>query len=618
MDSQENTKYSGLICSFTFSTLNYFFDFYRIMIKHKTFLLLPAFLLFLVTGCEMWPEHEKYERPEWLPGKLYTTVLAQENLTMFAECLRLTDLDKIIDVSGSWSVFAPTDEAMKQFLAENQYASISAIPQDVLERITEFHIIQNPWTLEQLQSLGLNGWKTGNDNNSNPYAYKRETMLKNPVEKYWIKRDRKKEMIVMDSVNSDGYKRVFVQSRKYVPIFYDEYLNINGLTSNDYRFYFDRVYEPGNVYYAGAKITRADILAENGFLYIIDKVVNPMLNAKEFLKREMPGETYKLFMEMVYWYYPDFEPNHTATFNQPEVRLGGLIDTLWDLNYAKLAFNLHSERIYNLNQTLIRHNGLVAPTDDAFREFIDGTLTAKSGFPHWKDQKSLPPDVVEIIIAQNFKSSPLFPSTNSYQGIFKGGSRYRQDEKSIIRKEFGSNCTFIGLNAYIPDRVFTSVTGPVFCRPNYSIFRRALLYSGAIDAIANHNGPLYFFPIPDYALMSDSSLIINWIDRDEDIYNFQVLNKLTRQVENVGSNTLRNWILNHVGTSVTYDNAGRQIIRTLGGRNITWDHTSNTIRGTLPSTEGYRSGIPANNTPVLLEEPTDNGRTWSVRYWFNF
>jgi len=537
---------------------------------------------------------------------------------MFTECLRLTGLNKILDVSGSWSVFAPTDEAMKQFLAENHYASISAIPLDELEKITEFHIIQNPWSLQQLRSLGVNGWKTGDDNKSNPYAFKRETMLRNPAEKYWIKRAKNKDMIVLDSTVSDGYKKVFVQSRKYVPIFYDEYLKINGLTSEDYRFYFGRAFEPGNVYYAGAKIIKSDILAENGFVHIIDKVVNPMRNGKELLEKEMPGETYKLFTEMVYWYYPDFEFNKEATLNQPEVRLGGLVDTLWDLNYAGLAFDLHSERIYNFNQTLIRHNGLYAPTDDAFSEFIDGTLTAKSGFPHWANHKSLPPDIVKIIVAQNFKSTPLFPSTVQYQEIFKKGNRYRQNEESVIRKEFGSNCTFIGLNTYIPDRVFTSVTGPVFCRPNYSIFRRALLYSGAIDAIANHAGELHFFPIPDYALMGDSSLIINWINKDADIYNFQVLNKLTRQVESVGTGTLRNWILNQVGISTTGVSAGTETIRTLGGKTITWDHTNNTIRGSYPCTAGYKSDIVKICTPGSMDEPADNGKTWSVGYWFNF
>ena len=588
------------------------------MIKLKPFLFLLAFFFSLLTGCENLSDQDIYKRPAWLPGKLYTTVSVQDNLTMFTECLRLTGLDKILDVSGSWTVFAPTDEAMKQFLAENHYASISAIPLDELEKITEFHIIQNPWSLQQLRSLGVNGWKTGDDNKSNPYAFKRETMLRNPAEKYWIKRAKNKDMIVLDSTVSDGYKKVFVQSRKYVPIFYDEYLKINGLTSEDYRFYFGRAFEPGNVYYAGAKIIKSDILAENGFVHIIDKVVNPMRNGKELLEKEMPGETYKLFTEMVYWYYPDFEFNKEATLNQPEVRLGGLVDTLWDLNYAGLAFDLHSERIYNFNQTLIRHNGLYAPTDDAFSEFIDGTLTAKSGFPHWANHKSLPPDIVKIIVAQNFKSTPLFPSTVQYQEIFKKGNRYRQNEESVIRKEFGSNCTFIGLNTYIPDRVFTSVTGPVFCRPNYSIFRRALLYSGAIDAIANHAGELHFFPIPDYALIGDSSLIINWINKDADIYNFQVLNKLTRQVESVGTGTLRNWILNQVGISTTGVSAGTETIRTLGGKTITWDHTNNTIRGSYPCTAGYKSDIVKICTPGSMDEPADNGKTWSVGYWFNF
>jgi uncharacterized surface protein with fasciclin (FAS1) repeats len=586
------------------------------MIKLRLFILLT--IIILNSGCEMWPEHEKYKRPDWLPGKLYTTVSVQENLAMFTECLQLAGMDEIIDVSGSWSVFAPTDEAMKLFLSENQYASIYDIPPDELERITKFHIIQSPWTLEQLQTLGVTGWKTGNDNAKNPHAFKRMTMLQNPVEKYWIKRTKKKDFIVMDSTISMVYKKVFVQSKKYVPIFYDEYMNLNGITAEDYRFYFGREYEPGNIYFAGAKILKADVLAENGIIHIIDKVVNPMGNAKELLEKEVPGESYQLFLDMVYWYYPDFKPNITATFSQPEARYGGLVDTLWDLNYAKLAFDLHSERIYDINQTLIRHNGIFVPTDNAFREFFDGILTVKSGFPHWTDHKSLPPDIVDIIIGQNFRSSPIFPSTSHYQEIFKKKTRYRQNEASIIRKEFGSNCTFIGLDAYIPDRVFTSVTGPVFCRPNFSIFRRALLYSGAINDIANHNGKLYFFPIPDYALMSDSSLLINWINKDEDIYNFQVYNKLTRQIENVGRNTLKSWILNQVGVSITNEGSTKQTIRTLGGKNITWDHSNNTIRGTFPSTEGYKSNIVATCTPVLLEEPTDNGWTWSVRHWFRF
>ena len=576
----------------------------------------------ILIGCEDYFIKDKYKRPDWLPGKLYTTVKAQENLSMFAECLQRAGLDTIIDVSGSWSVFAPDNEAIVQYLSENHYASIADIPIDELERMAEFHVIQNPWSLEQLQILASYGWRTGEDNNWRSYAYKRQTMLKNPVEKYWTRRKGGKEMIVLDSTIANSYKKVFVASRKYVPIFYDAYFRVNGISYSDYSFYFDRDYEPGNVYYAGAKIIQADIIAENGFVHVIDRVVNPMLNAKELLNREIPGESYKFFLEMAYWYYPSFDANMTATENQPEIRMGGQADTLWDLNYNGLAFDLQKENIgyegSGTNETLVRHNGFFAPTDDPFKKFIDGTLTANSGYPHWHDYKSLPIDVVDFIISQNIKSSPIFPSTTQYKGVFMSNGRFYQKEDDIIRKEFGSNCTFIGINSYIPDKVFTSVTGPVFCRPNYSLFRRAMEYSGAYDAIANNSNELYFFPIPDFALMADSSLIINWINEDENQYNFKVFNRYTRQIENIGSSTLRNWILNQVGVSVSYGADNKETIRTLRGNTITWNHSDNTIQGTRPSTFGYNGEIVEQNYPVPLEEPADNGKVWSVGHWFNF
>ncbi|MCF8224910.1 MAG: fasciclin domain-containing protein [Bacteroidales bacterium] len=583
---------------------------------------LTGFFLLLIIGCEEYSTHEKYRRPDWLPGKLYTTVSVQENLTLFDECLRLTGLDTILDVSGSWTVFAPTDEAMQHYLSENQYASLSDIPLDELEVLTEFHIVQNPWTLEQLQNLGVNGWRTGDDENRNSYAFKRQTIFKNPVDKYWIERGRNREMIVIDSTASDDYKRVFVESRKYVPVFYDGYLDINGLTSEDYSYYFKRVFERGNVYYAGARILQADIFAENGFVHIIDRVVNPMLNAKELLERELPGETYKLFLELVYWYYPDFSPNMPATNNQPSVRLGGVVDTLWDLNFSDLAFDLQKERTGyegpNTNETLVIHNGLFVPTDDAFREFIDGILTDKSGYPHWSDYKSLPQDVVGIIIPPHFKSVPIYPSKNQYREIFWEEGRFQQNEGDIIRREFGSNCTFIGLNSYIPDRVFTSVTGPVFCRPAYSHFRLAMQYSGIVDAIADNDGELCFFPIPDGALKTDTTMLLNWIDKDNNNYNFTEYNRDMQQMEVLGRGAISSRILNHVATTLPNGSANKEFLPTMGGNYIIWNNSESTVRGSLPSTIGFNGEVVMINNPVMLKGPHENGEAYSVKYWFNF
>ncbi len=586
----------------------------------NTYLLLLLFSLLI--GCEKFAEQDKFKRPDWLPGKLYTTVLAQEDLSMFAECLRLSGLDSIIDVSGSWTVFAPTNEAMKEYLVVNNYSKISDIPMNKLSKIAKFHIIQNPWSLEQLQSLSIFGWRTSDNSNTNSYAYKRETILKNSVEKYWIKKENNDEMIVSDSTTSNAYKKVFVESRKYAPIFYDKFMDVNGLSSADFSFYFDRPYEHGNVYFAGAKILQSDIFAENGFVHTIDRVVNPMLNAKEMLERELPGESYKLFLEMIDWYYPTFKANMTATQNQPEFRLGGFVDTLWDLNYAGIAFSLQKEKIgyqeANINETLVRHNGLIAPTDNAFGQFINGTLTLNSGFPHWRDIRSLPPEIVDIIITNNLKSSAIYPSSNQYNGIFRGNGRYKQNEGDIIRTEFGSNCTFIGIDGYIPDRLFTSITGPVFLRPAYSLFRQAIIYSRIQDLLANYNGELAFFPMPDYGLKADSSLMLNWIDKDRNIFNFQELNRKKHLVEGLGRNEISSRIMNHVATSLPNGSANKEFIRTLGGNFIIWNNSDGTVQGDLPSTIGFNGVDVEPNPYTSMDEPASNGKAWSVRYWFNF
>jgi hypothetical protein len=325
---------------------------------------------------------------------------------------------------------------------------------------------------------------------------------------------------------------------------------------------------------------------------------------------------------MVHWYYPDFQPNEAATNKQPELRFGGIVDTLWDLNYPELAFALQKESTGyegpGRNETLIRHNGLYVPTDQAFRDFVDGILTINSGYPHWPDHRSLPTDITEIIVAPHFKSVPLYPSTGQFQDIFTDRGNPPLSEGDIIRKEFGSNCTFIGVNAYTPDPVFTSVTGPVFLRSSYSLFRRALLYSETHEAIARHPGELCFFPIPDFALIPDSSLILNWIDFEENEYNFMELNRTHYGIEFLSPRTLESRILNQVGISLPNGSAHKEFIETMGGNYIIWNHADNTVRGSLPSTIGYNGIVEKTCFPVQLEEPSDNGHTYSVRYWFNF
>ena len=65
----------------------------------------------LLWGCRDIYELEKYQRPDWLVGKIYTQITTQPDLSDFSTCLQLTGYDTILDVTGSYTVFAPTNQA---------------------------------------------------------------------------------------------------------------------------------------------------------------------------------------------------------------------------------------------------------------------------------------------------------------------------------------------------------------------------------------------------------------------------------------------------------------------------------------------------------------------------
>ena len=56
------------------------------------------------------------------------------NLTILVEALQRTDLVEVLDSNGSYTVFAPTNQAFQNFLSENNFASLNDVPVDVLKR----------------------------------------------------------------------------------------------------------------------------------------------------------------------------------------------------------------------------------------------------------------------------------------------------------------------------------------------------------------------------------------------------------------------------------------------------------------------------------------------------
>jgi len=584
-----------------------------------------------MTGCiDSFEKETKYDRPDWLAGKVYTQITEQPELSTFARCLELTGYDTIINTSGSYSVFAPNNEAFSMFLQEHpRYGSVEGIPPGELQRIVEYHIVQNPWSKIQLRSLDIYGWiDTLDIENDEPRGFKRETLLneknlKVGVQSVEDQASFTKRIVIVDTLESDWHRMVINDSRKYVPFFFNEYFDIYELTTDDYEFYFGRQLDnPDDIYFAGGKIIGDEIFAENGFVYQIDRVVKPLQNAYQLLNNQDGNHSYNVFFDLVNQ-FPRFFYNEDETFDQPGAEQGFLVDSLFDLDYPELAFDINRERTepppgtYGLpsNVTIRYHHGIIAPTDQAFNAFINEYLV---GPGRWGSLNDAPDHIRRMIANTHMSLYPIYP-TNFTTGIVNGeNDKIFLDEDIVVQKEFSSNCTFIGVDQAVVPRAFTSVAAPVYLLRNYSKVMYAIERIGLLPALNKENHDYQFYVESNQNTSIDSSLMYDRVSGQ--FSNFLSSGSVIRK-NILGSNDLRILLLNHIGTRSPVGIARKEFIRNLAGNFIIIERDDESgeviASGTAPTSEGYRGSPKPPDIPVRIYD-ADNGTTWDIDDWFSF
>lgn len=527
---------------------------------------LYLFVMLIMASCQ--PEFQKFESPEWIEGKLFQQLQSIPGTDTFQICLIRTGYDTLLNGSN-FTVFAPDNKAFEDYFeAHAEYSSVYDIPEDELKALVKSHIIQNPWSRDQLKMANEDGWINKRDpENDKPWSYKRQTLYKEGNRKYWIKRESGGNIIIVDSTESSILRTVYQGSRKYVPIFFDHYMDLAEIGSEDFDFYFDRPYEAGYMYLSGAQLSPIDHFAENGFIFILDRVVPPLKNVEQMLESSDLGHDYSMFLELIYL-FPSFLTNEYQTNQQPGVEEGQEVPTLYDLKFEDLAFDIHSEftgdQVFDENTATRYHYGMLAPTNKALQDLIDNVLTVQSGdSTRWPSFDMVPRHIKKIIINSHMSELPVYLSdiqrgflNNLWDSVFV-------DPATVIEKQYCSNASFMGLSQAIVPAAFSSVTAPVYLRPQYVGFMKGIELSGL--------GPV--------------------LKRRSATYSFYAVQVGDAYFDNFTQESAINRLLNQVGTSIAREKARKEFIPTLGGNFILYDTT---------------------RRPRQLEEPTYNGKTYAA------
>lgn len=589
----------------------------------KPIILPLIFLLLFFCSCRDDMQVNKYERPDWLAGKLYDQILEQPDISTFAKCIKLTRYDSIINISGCYTVFAPSNLAIETWLDQKtNYNSVEAIPMDELTRLVKYHIVQNPWTKAQLRTLDVYGWiDTLDVKNDKAKGFKRETLLKELNRKFGWTQLYDGQILLADTLNTPLHRRVITDSRKFVPLFYQDYFNIFELVPGDYQFYFNRPFEGGsNIFFCNGKIISDEIFSENGFIYIIDQVVEPLRNAYVMLESGSGNADYSHYLDLID-NFPRFSYNQDMTFKQEGADRGIAVDSLFDLTFPQLTFNVTGERTqpptgtYGLPRdvTIRYHHGLMAPTNAAFDELINTYIEIPGG---WGNLAGAPQHIRRIIANTHMSINPVYPSDFT-KGFYNGElDIVKINPDNIIQKEFGSNCTFLGLDKAIVPRAFSSVTGAVYLRQGFAKIMYAIEQADLLPLLKRQNKDYMFFVEPDWKTSLDSSLIYDPIKKKFSVFQVPEEGSIFIQKQ-LNFNDLRTLLLNHIGVQTPKGIARKEFIINLAGNYLIVNNETGEVSGTLGTTEGYNGTTLAPEFPVVISV-ADNGKTYSIKNWFSF
>jgi uncharacterized surface protein with fasciclin (FAS1) repeats len=117
---------------------------FKLKYTYFTRLLLPLLIAVFLFGCKK--GYDKYwskENPK--TGFIYDKIKSDSNFTIFAAGLERADLVKYVNVSGLYTVFAPTNEAFQKYFKSMGYSSVNDVPVNTLFSMLSYHIANNMW-----------------------------------------------------------------------------------------------------------------------------------------------------------------------------------------------------------------------------------------------------------------------------------------------------------------------------------------------------------------------------------------------------------------------------------------------------------------------------------------
>ena len=413
------------------------------MKNNNSYLITFTVLLVIQMGCEQ--ERDKYyDEPSWLSGPLMDQVRAAGEYSEYVALAESVGFESVLNSAGNYTIFVPTNEAFQAYYDENDFTDFNSLSEEERLKLLRYNTLDGSWTRERILTKTSFGFWV---EDQAPVNFKTRSIYR--------------EDIFTEVSVIDGLNKALYSGNKYVPIFSEEFFSTQGYEVSDYTFFY-----PGsewNGFNVGrARIIEEEFPAENGFYYVVDKVVVPPLTADRLITTDSQFEVFSQLTQRLAVY----------SYNEAETINAGADSVFNKLH--NLSMNLADERTRYGNSPEtdgIIHPTVFIPSNDALTNYLN------TNFNQYGSIENIPVDLVQELVNNHIIVEPVtFPS--QLDSII-------DPQADVFYKTNASNAFVYGINKVIEPELFFAVTGPLFFSPDYSVFKNMLQFSGLIPTLTN-------------------------------------------------------------------------------------------------------------------------------------
>ncbi len=245
-----------------------------------------------------------YETPDWLKGNAYQVMKDQGNFSMFMKAVDKSSFATLVNGKGIVTVMAPTDDAFQSYLAKHGYTDVDQIDLVNLDKLVGYHLIYYSYNKNNFLFYNPNGI---------------DADLEYPG--YYFKFRTKSRDAISTAVDNayNGTVRKIMQKERFIPVLSNYSLaTISSSSKSEY----ERLYE-GSVFtdetdgfnIANARVIGDEIITDNGYLYVIDQVIEPLETIHTELAKE--NSKYSLFLSLYDRFVSyDYDPDATSDYGK--------------------------------------------------------------------------------------------------------------------------------------------------------------------------------------------------------------------------------------------------------------------------------------------------------------